>query len=109
MKKLLIGTVAIALCLGMNSCKNEAAATDKETPSTEQISQETSDSNGPTTESTEQFSDATSQTTDNPSEATADLLAKAKAEGANWSVDQWKGAFKDMMLIAKPMIIIVLP
>ncbi|MBO4870891.1 MAG: hypothetical protein J5565_02775 [Muribaculaceae bacterium] len=33
-----------------------------------------------------------------------ELAAKAKAEGANWSVDEWKAAFKDMLIGMKPML-----
>lgn len=33
-----------------------------------------------------------------------ELVAKAKAEGANWSVDEWKAAFKSMLIGVKPML-----
>ena len=33
-----------------------------------------------------------------------ELVAKAKAEGANWSVDEWKAAFKDLLIGMKPML-----
>lgn len=33
-----------------------------------------------------------------------ELLAKAKAEGANWSVDEWKAAFKEVLIALKPML-----
>ena len=32
-----------------------------------------------------------------------DLVASAKADGANWTVDQWKDAFRNVMLNCKPM------
>lgn len=32
-----------------------------------------------------------------------DVVAKAKAEGANWDEAQWKDAFKDMFKAATPM------
>jgi hypothetical protein len=32
-----------------------------------------------------------------------DVVAKAKAEGANWDEAQWKDAFKDMFKAAAPM------
>lgn len=32
-----------------------------------------------------------------------DVLAKVKAEGANWDEAQWKDAFKDMLKAAAPM------
>lgn len=37
-----------------------------------------------------------------------DIVAKAKTEGANWSVDQWKDAAKNMLVAMKPMITEVL-
>ena len=33
-----------------------------------------------------------------------DIVAKAKAEGANWSVDQWKDASKSVMINIAPML-----
>lgn len=87
MKKIFIGMVALALCLGMNSCKKEAAPAEDKTTSTEQVSE------------------AEGQADEAPSTTAAELLAKAKAEGANWSVDEWKAAFKDMLLISKPMMV----
>ena len=32
------------------------------------------------------------------------IAEKAKTEGANWSVDQWKDAFKQMLVALKPVI-----
>ncbi len=79
MKKFLIGTLALVLCLGMNSCKKEAAPVEKaEAPATEQVAETPS---------------------------LADVVAKAKAEGANWSVDEWKEAFKSFALAIKPMMV----
>ena len=34
-----------------------------------------------------------------------DIVEKAKTEGANWTVDQWKDAFKAMLESAKPMML----
>lgn len=34
-----------------------------------------------------------------------EIVAKAKAEGANWSVDEWKASTKDMMVAMKPMLL----
>ena len=87
MKKIIIGMVAFALCLGMNSCKKETTPAGDEKESTEQVSK-----NQGTKEEA-------------PSMSAADILAKAKAEGAKWSVDEWKAAFKDMLLCAKPMFV----
>lgn len=63
MKKVLIGMLALVMCLGMVSCKKESAPN------------------------------------------MADIVAKAKTEGANWSVDEWKDAYKQMMQAAKPMML----
>lgn len=35
----------------------------------------------------------------------ADIVAKAKAEGANWSVDEWKAQFRQVAIAIKPMAI----
>ena len=35
----------------------------------------------------------------------ADLVAKAKAEGANWSVDEWKAQFRLVAIAIKPMMV----
>lgn len=34
-----------------------------------------------------------------------DVIAKVKAEGANWSEDQWKAAIKDATKALKPMLL----
>ncbi len=80
MKKFLIGMFAFVLCLGMNSCKKEApaAGADAEKAATEKVEEAPS---------------------------LADVVAKAKAEGANWSVDEWKESFKSMALAIKPMMV----
>ena len=85
MKKVFIGIVALALCLGMSSCKKETVSTGDEKASTEQASKD--------------------EKAEAPSMSAKELLDKAKAEGANWSVDEWKAAFKDMLLLAKPMMV----
>ena len=81
MKKLLFAMFALVLCLGLNSCKKEAAATD----------------------------DAAKAGVEAVDEAAAisipDIIAKAKAEGADWTVDQWKEQFKNVMLAVKPMMV----
>ncbi len=119
MKKFFIGIVAFALCLGMNSCKNEPAPAGNEPASTEQSSgstDEVSNATGEATEATsgeaaEQTSAATGQSSETekkaeaPSASVADLLAKAKAEGAKWSVDEWKSAYKELLLTGKPIVV----
>ena len=65
MKKVIVGMLALMMCLGLASC-------------------------GKSSESAPNM---------------AEVVEKAKAEGANWSVDEWKEAFKQMMLAAKPMMV----
>ena len=79
MKKLLYVLFAFVLCLGMNSCKKEAAPKD-DAAETEKAAVEEKEADPP---------------------SMADIVAKAKAEGANWTVDEWKEQFKAMALATK--------
>ena len=38
-------------------------------------------------------------------EVLTDIVAKAKADGANWTVDQWKYVFKQAAIAIKPMMV----
>ncbi len=78
MKKLIIGMLALVMCLGMNSCKKEAT-TEGQKEGTEQA-----EAKGP---------------------ALAEIVEKAKADGANWTVDEWKEQFKNVMIAIKPMMV----
>ena len=40
-----------------------------------------------------------------PEEVLTDIVTKAKAEGANWSVDQWKYVFKQVAITIKPTMV----
>ena len=40
-----------------------------------------------------------------PEEVLTDIVTKAKAEGANWSVDQWKYVFKQVAIAVKPAMV----
>ncbi|MBO7610337.1 MAG: hypothetical protein J6S96_09080 [Muribaculaceae bacterium] len=79
MKKVLFLLVAFALIIGFTCCANtgENAAAGEDQAKTENVEKKV-DIN--------------------------ELVAKAKAEGANWSVDEWKAAFKDLLIAAKPML-----
>ncbi len=80
MKKLLIGLFAFALCMGMNSCaKENKEAAEKAGEEVVEVVEKTP--------------------------VLADIVAKAKAEGANWSVDEWKEQFKQVLLAIKPMMV----
>lgn len=63
MKKVLVGMLALVMCLGLASCSKESGA------------------------------------------SLADVVAKAKTDGANWSVDEWKEAYKTAMEAVKPMML----
>ena len=79
MKKVIIGMFAFCLGLGMISCGNKTAG-------------------GNTKDST-----ATAAAPVEETVKMEDVIAKAKAEGANWDEAQWKDAFKDMFKAAAPM------
>ena len=38
-------------------------------------------------------------------EVLTDIVAKAKADGANWTIDQWKYVFKQAAIAIKPMMV----
>ncbi len=80
MKKFFVGIVAIAITMGMVSCKQKSEAP----AAAEQAETEQVETKQPTIE---------------------EIVAKAKAEGANWSVDEWKSSTKDMMIALKPMLL----
>jgi hypothetical protein len=80
MKKFFVGIVAIAITMGMASCKQKSEAP----AAAEQAETEQVETKQPTIE---------------------EIVAKAKAEGANWSVDEWKSSTKDMMIALKPMLL----
>ena len=42
--------------------------------------------------------------TEEKAESLEDLVARAKAEGANWSVDEWKAAVKQAFIAMKPVM-----
>ena len=79
MKKFfVVAIVALAMGLGMTSCKQNAAG--GEAAQAEQA-----------------------EVAADPVETLTALMEKAKAEGANWSEDQWKDNFKQAVIAAKPM------
>ena len=83
MRKLLFVMMAFVLCLGLSSCKKEAPASgDDQTAAGVQAADDAA-----------------------PAISLADVIANAKDEGANWSVDQWKEQFKNVMLAVKPMFL----
>lgn len=73
MKKLLMGIFAFCLGLGMISCGNKTVSNNEG----EKVAEEK----------------ITPQ----------EVIAKAKAEGANWDEAQWKAAMKDMMKAVSPL------
>ena len=80
MKKFFVFMFALAMGLSITSCKQKGEAAP---------------------------SDAAAQTEEvakDPKAALTEIIEKAKAEGANWSVDQWKDAFKQALVAAKPML-----
>ncbi len=76
MKKLLFSFIIVAAGLIVTSCGNKSAETATEAEQTEQVAEE-----APAAEAVQPAS-------------LADIVAKAKAEGANWSADEWKAQYK---------------
>ena len=80
MKKLfVVFSVAALIAMGMASCKQKSEAPAAEN----QAEAEQVETQQPNAE---------------------EIIAKAKAEGANWSVDEWKANSKDMMIAMKPAL-----
>lgn len=78
MKHFFIGVIALVLCMGMASCKKETNEPKNEPAAQEQAAKAPS---------------------------LADVVAKAKAEGANWSVDEWKAQMREFLLAFKPIAV----
>ena len=76
MKKLLFSFIIVAAGLIVTSCGNKSAETATEAEQTEQVAKD-----APAAEAVQPAS-------------LADIVAKAKAEGANWSADEWKAQYK---------------
>ena len=79
-KHLLAGIVAVAVAMGMASCKQKSEA-----PAAPE--------------------QAAAEQVETPKPNAEDIVAKAKAEGANWTIDQWKSATKDMMTAMQPALL----
>lgn len=74
--------MALAMMFTFNSCKDTKAPAE-------------------TTEPTEEVAVEEEATPAAPS--MADLIASAKADGATWTADQWKDAFRNVIINCKPM------
>lgn len=87
MKKLLFSFIIVAAGLVVVSCGNKSAETPTEAEQTEQVAK-----------------DAPATQAEQPA-SLADIVAKAKAEGANWSADEWKAQFKVALEAYKPFAV----
>lgn len=88
MKKYFVGLFIMAAAVCFTSCKNEA----KNAPA--------KDGEKTEVKAEEQAAPAAEEKVE-----LGDVIAKAKAEGANWSEDQWKAAIKDATKAMKPMLL----
>ena len=77
MKKLLIAMFALIMGVAFTSCKQKTEVEPGKAATEEKVEK---------------------------AESLEDLVARAKAEGANWSVDEWKGAVKQAFLAMKPIM-----
>lgn len=87
MKKVLFSFIIVAAGLFLTSCGNKSAESATEAEQTEQVTEE-----APAAEAEQPAS-------------LADIVAKAKAEGANWSADEWKEQFKQALEAYKPFAV----
>jgi hypothetical protein len=87
MKKLLFSFIIVAAGVFVTSCGNKSAETATEAEQTEQVAK-----------------DAPAAEAEQPA-SLADIVAKAKAEGANWSADEWKTQFKKALEAYKPFAV----
>ena len=87
MKKVLFSFIIVAAGLFVTSCGNKSAESATEAEKTEQVAEE-----APAAEAEQPAS-------------LADIVAKAKAEGANWSADEWKAQFKTALEAYKPFAV----
>lgn len=87
MKKVLFSFIIVAAGLFVTSCGNKSAESATEAEQTEQVAEE-----APAAEAEQPAS-------------LADIVAKAKAEGANWSADEWKAQFKVALEAYKPFAV----
>ena len=74
--------MALAMMFTFNSCKDTKAPAEN-TETTEEVAAQEEAPTAPTME---------------------ELIASAKADGANWTVDQWKDAFRNVAVNVKPMM-----
>jgi hypothetical protein len=78
-RQFLVFGLAFTIAMGMASCKQKSEAP----AAAEQAETEQVETKQPSAE---------------------EIVAKAKAEGANWSVDEWKASTKDMMIALSPAL-----
>ena len=85
MKKSILMVLAVAGMISLTACGNKTAAPAEGADSTAVAEQ--------------------AEAAANQEVSLADVVAKAKAEGANWSVDEWKAQFRQVAIAIKPMMI----
>lgn len=90
MKKVLFSIAIVAAGLIVASCGSKSAEPATEAEQKEQAEQMTEETTAPEAEQ--------------PS-SLADIVAKAKAEGASWTADEWKSQFKKAMEAYKPFAV----
>lgn len=105
MKKLFFAMIAFALCMGMTSCKDSAKKDGADSTKTEAAADNKDGEKKDDAKKDEAKADAPAVDASNIEATLTDLIAKAKADGANWSVDDWKAQFKAAMVACKPMLV----
>ncbi len=93
MKKVLFSFAIVAAGLFVASCGSKSAEPGTEAGQTEQKEQ------------TEQVAEEAPAAEKEQPASLADIVAKAKAEGAKWSADEWKEQYKTALKAYKPFAV----
>ena len=98
---------AFALCMGMTSCKDSANKDKNDSTKTEAAADNKDGEKKDDANANKDEAEAKAPAADvsNIEGTLKDIVAKAKEEGANWSVDDWKAQFKAALTAMKPMML----
>ena len=99
MKKIQLIVLTMAVGLAVVSCKNDPAGTSQNEQATENVAADSAKSDKAIADTT------AAAPKEEARDSLPEIVAKAKTDGAKWTVDQWKLVFKDFALIYKPLAI----
>ena len=108
MKKIQLIVLTMAVGLAVVSCKNDPAGTSQNEQATENVAADSTKSDKAIADTTAAAPKEEARDSQSPTaslKTLPEIVAKAKTDGAKWTVDQWKLVFKDFALIYKPLAI----